>query len=432
MIFVITAITKIFSLVILYDVISERRLKPIVHWCAVIVIMLGSIGALWYFYEGDPWLKFFGLFVLAFVPACLYKGAWLYKTLIIILNYNISIVSETVMIAAAVTITGEAPEIIARHPDFVILLVVGAGTVLVAVSLILTKPLRRFRKQMELPIWEWLTLLLVASFTLIESFPAVVTLQSVPSIWVTFRVLMLLFINIALVFLLDKLAERYQAGNEKIALREQMRYNRQSLQAATGAYQAQRRLTHDFDNHLLITLRLLEQRQSEEARFYISTLVQGVAKSDTVVSTNNLLADAVLNQKYMQAQEQGIEMQFIINDLSAFPLSTDELVTALSNLLDNALEACRHCSAEEKKIIKIKLLHEPTLATISVLNTSLPVCVLGDDIPTTKKNSEEHGFGLRNIKQILQKNDFDFAICCEDGWFQFTAMKVLSKQNPDD
>lgn len=40
-------------------------------------------------------------------------------------------------------------------------------------------------------------------------------------------------------------------------------------------------------------------------------------------------------------------MQFIINDLSAFPLSTDELVTALSNLLDNALEACRHCSEAE-------------------------------------------------------------------------------------
>lgn len=427
MIFIISAIAKILSLVILYDVISERRFKPLVHWCAVIAIMLGSIGVLWYLYFNDPWLKFFGFFLLSFTPAYLYKGVWLYKTLIIILSYNISIVSETVIIAAAVTITGEAPEVIARRPDFAFFMVVAACIVLVVVCLILTKPFRRFRKQMELPIWEWLILLLVASFTLIESFPAVVALQRVPSIWVTLRVLMLLFINIALVFLLDKLSERYQVKNEKVALQEQIRYNYQSLQAASEAYQAQRQLTHDFDNHLLTTLQLLEQGQSEEALLYVSTLVQGVAKVDAVVSTNNFIADAVLNQKYMQAQEQGIEMQFIINDLSAFPLSTDKLAMVLANLLDNALEACQHCSIEEKKIIKIKLLLEPTLAMISVLNTSLPVSVSGDDIATTKENSEQHGFGLKNIKQILQKNDFDFAIRCENGWFQFTTMKVLSK-----
>jgi sensor histidine kinase regulating citrate/malate metabolism len=48
----------------------------------------------------------------------------------------------------------------------------------------------------------------------------------------------------------------------------------------------------------------------------------------------------VLNQKYQQAQEHDIDVQMQVNDLSSVSIYTDHLVVLLSNLLDNAIEAC--------------------------------------------------------------------------------------------
>lgn len=44
-----------------------------------------------------------------------------------------------------------------------------------------------------------------------------------------------------------------------------------------------------------------------------------------------------------------------------------------------------------------------------------------DTIQTTKPNASLHGFGLSNIKLILNKYHADFVMDYEDGWFQFTG-----------
>lgn len=42
-------------------------------------------------------------------------------------------------------------------------------------------------------------------------------------------------------------------------------------------------------------------------------------------------------------------------------------------------------------------------------------------IQTTKPNASLHGFGLSNIKLILNKYHADFVMDYTDGWFQFTG-----------
>ena len=145
---------------------------------------------------------------------------------------------------------------------------------------------------------------------------------------------------------------------------------------------------------------------------------------DAAVNTNNPIADAVLNQKCHKAREHNIQMQFQIGDLSRFPLTSDELVTVISNLLDNAIEASAKC--EGKREIRIKLLLEPALATLAVQNTSLPVVLSpAGEVSTSKINSKNHGFGLRNSKKILEKSGFTTAIRYENGSFLVAAIKAM-------
>lgn len=425
MIFIIVTLVDTLTLLLLCGAISERRFKPALHWSIVTVFMIIGFAVLRWLYGINPWLKFCGMLLWFFSITFLYKGSWLHRAILTILHFNLSVASETILLTATVAMSGAGVEAMVQSNGFMLFLIVTTRIISTIVCLFLKNPLKRRRRQIVLPMWEWLTLLLVAGFTVFESFPSSRALMFGPTIILPVRVLLLLLMNTALIFLPDKLAQWYQAENEKFALQEQMRYHKQCLQITSEAYEAQRRLTHDFDNCLLTIAQLLQHGQGDDAVSYLQTKLQDVTQVGTAVSTNNAIADAVLNQKYMQAQNQGIPMQFLINDLSGFPLSTDELVTVLANLLDNALEACLRCPDQETKTIKVKLLLEPALVTISVKNSSLPVDISADDLATAKVDPVGHGFGLKNVKQILAKNEFDVAISYEAGWFQFTAMKVL-------
>ena len=90
----------------------------------------------------------------------------------------------------------------------------------------------------------------------------------------------------------------------------------------------------------------------------------------------------------------------------------------LSNLLDNAIEAC--CRMEGRRTIQCSILLDGALF-LSVRNTSMPVTIVGDNIPTSKTPKEEHGFGLSHIQLIMKQLNAEYTFAYENGWFEFVA-----------
>jgi sensor histidine kinase regulating citrate/malate metabolism len=107
-----------------------------------------------------------------------------------------------------------------------------------------------------------------------------------------------------------------------------------------------------------------------------------------------------------------------VNDLSQISIGTDELVVLLSNLLDNAIEAS--CRIEGYRSIQCSVLLDETLF-LSVRNTSNPVTIAGDTIPTSKTPKDEHGFGLSRIQLVLKQLNAEYTFIYENGWFEFVA-----------
>ena len=133
------------------------------------------------------------------------------------------------------------------------------------------------------------------------------------------------------------------------------------------------------------------------------------------------VVDAILNQKYAQACAVGIQMDFAINDLAKFPLSNKETVVVLSNLLDNAIEACKTQNGTRLIRVKIQCSEEKTI--LSVINTIDKAPVVENGLPvTTKADPLMHGYGLQNIVSILAEHGACPAISCRDGWFQFSTV----------
>lgn len=186
-------------------------------------------------------------------------------------------------------------------------------------------------------------------------------------------------------------------------------------------YQRQRKYMHDYKNQLNCIQGLLEKEQLGEALDYVKELTGGIQKSEDYVDTNHRIINVILNQKYQYAQENGVTIIVAVNDLSHLTMKKEELVILLSNLLDNAIEACKIGNAD--KVIQFKMVIEEGNLILSVKNPmGAPLKIREGKIISSKKNQENHGIGLMNVENVIKRNHGTSSVKCEDGYFSFSAM----------
>lgn len=211
-----------------------------------------------------------------------------------------------------------------------------------------------------------------------------------------------------------------QAQRQLLAASERSAAQEQTIRALTAAYSAQKKMTHDFRHHISALQALLEQNEMEKARAYLAQLQESQTIRPLLVNCRHAAIDAVLNQKGYEGQRQGIDMRFRVNDLSGLELPDVDITIVLSNLIDNAMEACAEFPAPERWV-SVQLLLVREVLSISVVNPSRPVAIVNGEIPTSKPNPMLHGFGLGNARSILDQYGAEYTFAYEEGRFIFSA-----------
>ena len=224
--------------------------------------------------------------------------------------------------------------------------------------------------------------------------------------------------NAAMLYVINSIEKATEQEQELQLLRQQISIQTENYAALQKSYSVQRKSTHEFQRHIQVLQGLLDQKEYMAAQEYVRQLRANRALKVFSIASNNPVIDVVLNQKYQVAQEHDIKMHVKVNDLSSVAIKTNELVVLLSNLLDNAIEAC--LKLEQNREIVCSILKEECIY-ISVRNTSAPVEILHGEIPTTKQETTEHGYGLQAVKYILNRLKAEYTFAYRDGWFQFVA-----------
>lgn len=267
--------------------------------------------------------------------------------------------------------------------------------------------------------WLLLTLLfpIVSLIMLVIVFENIQQVHDVPNNILGFTIA-ISFGNVAVMYLIYQLEKTELESLHNALLAQQMEIQTKSIYALEKSYRTQRKSAHDFNHHLHTLNTLLAKEQYEPAKQYISQLCEQQTIRTFSINTHHPIIDAILNQKYQLASESGIEMQVKVNDLSKISIPTDAVVVLLSNLLDNAIEACnKYVSAPQ---IRFSMVFDKTLF-LTIDNTSPPVSIVAGNISTSKSNKGEHGYGLINVKRVLNDLGAEFAFQYSDGWFSFVA-----------
>lgn len=184
----------------------------------------------------------------------------------------------------------------------------------------------------------------------------------------------------------------------------------------------QRKKTHEYKNQIMCIESLIATKNYVELENYVKSISGHLNKELDYIKTNNVIVDAILNSKYKETLDKGIVFIFQINDLSEISICDEDIVVILSNLLNNAIEACEKCP--NKKVMKLKFVKEKDNVIISVKNTYDGKLDIKDgEIQTSKKyEMNEHGIGIKNIIDVIEKYQGSYAIKNDKYEFYFSII----------
>lgn len=190
-----------------------------------------------------------------------------------------------------------------------------------------------------------------------------------------------------------------------------------------------RRKQHDFKNHLNTIYGIAQVASDSELRSqitqYIHSLNYELKELDLLIQINNKVLSGIIYSKLCHAREQGIEFEFSIkSDLAGSPLEDYKLSEMLNNLLDNAFEAA--CTTEYKKVV-LTIDREENRYVVEVKNSGKPI--KPENISKlfergfTSKASNTHGYGLYNVKKIVDSVNGRIELSYDDN--RYIVFRIL-------
>ena len=194
-------------------------------------------------------------------------------------------------------------------------------------------------------------------------------------------------------------------------LRIQIELNERCMEEQTGQYrllyekqQELRRFRHDSNAHLNAIAALAESVGDGRVLAYVSKLQkQQVAMKH--LSTGNLIGDAIVNAYYGRGLKEGVDIELMGQFAEDFTASDTDLCVVLTNVIANAYEAASQCKQNRK--IRISFSNYRQDQFLCVQNPSIQKPVIEAGIiklgQTTKSDKENHGLGIHNILEAVQR-----------------------------
>ena len=194
-------------------------------------------------------------------------------------------------------------------------------------------------------------------------------------------------------------------------------------------HQNTRKLKHDMRNHLMVMASYMNSGDYENARKYVSEILDKLNAVKSYVETGNPLLNHILNDKLEICRQEGIDVKADIGKCAFDKMKGIDFSAVFSNAVDNAIEASLK---ESRREIVISVYEKKGYDVISVKNRiSESVLEKNPELRSTKNvgggragldddtaaDGEKHGFGVNQIKEIVESYGGLTDFYEEDGFF---------------
>ena len=344
-----------------------------------------------------PVLNFISVVICAFIMICILYGGKISKAVLVtVLTIGMMAVSEA-LVAICIGAVGVNP--VQQNPYYDSIFVTILLPVIQYLIVMIVRNFVGLKNDEAMPKSYWIVTVslpfLVTGFIII-----LYTKSSLPAAFLVICGILLLSINFMTIYLYDNTIRNMQARKENEILEVQNLCQQKQAESMQNIMEQIRGERHDFYKHISSLNHLVKTEKYEEAQKYINELCEErhTVVSKVVVDTGNYTLDSILNYEYERAKSEEIEIVYDCEVPKELELSPKDMSIILMNLLDNAIEAVRK---EEEKKIMCKIVYRKPQLLIRVTNPcSGEVGTIGK---TTKNNTVEHGYGLKNVEKVTDQ-----------------------------
>ncbi|ANU44949.1 ATP-binding protein [Enterocloster clostridioformis] len=220
---------------------------------------------------------------------------------------------------------------------------------------------------------------------------------TVTGIWLLVVVLFALLLFV-IYFIIISREERMKLNFSE----ERNRLLEENYKAINEIYMNNAKLYHDLNNHLNVLYQMLDGGKGEKAKEYITEISKPIMKLSKTVWTGVDVVDVIINSKVEKMKEKGISYKFNVE----FPQNTDitphDMCTILANLLDNAIEAAGSMESPGRILLTIRRINHFIIMEVSNSYNKIEKNFIGYP-KTTKQDKNLHGWGLRSVKDTVEK-----------------------------
>lgn len=340
--------------------------------------------------------SFFTTFCLCF----LYKSTMAHRLFICITFQIFVSISELIFSTIVTNIRPFSTDNIS--PTLITFMNLGSKIVLLTLTLIFTLFWNKYFSHYKLQYNLLLLITPLITFFILLFLPLQNYLSSETE---TYDFNMILFLcltifNIGNYLLLENTFKTAELSYEYKQMQQQLDFQKEKYRQLSVAYKNTRSVVHDTKKHYLTIQEFISQKNYDKLSGYLYTACENLESTYARYNTGNLVIDSLLTNYKNIAEQNGIKFIDEINLTSEnIPVEDYDLCIIIGNLLDNSINACIR-SDDYEKFINIQIIIDDNDKFIIHIKNTLPY---DTEMKNNEYNEIDHGFGMRNIENMVNK-----------------------------
>lgn len=211
----------------------------------------------------------------------------------------------------------------------------------------------------------------------------------------------IIIINVISIFLLIMEQKLYEQKIRQQVMLSAYQQKEKDVESILDMQKQNSKQRHDIKNVLILIRELIQDEKYSKALEVLDKYSTGYKNINvTEIVSNNIVLNYLLNRKINECRDNGIDMGcYVLGNIEG--IDDMDLYILLENLCDNAIEAAGQC---DNSTIRLQISEDNDRLYIDIGNTTMfNVLKSNPDMNTTKKDKGIHGFGIMNIRDIIDK-----------------------------
>lgn len=187
-----------------------------------------------------------------------------------------------------------------------------------------------------------------------------------------------------------------------------------------------KKFRHDYRSHLNSLQLLCKEKRYKDVSKYIETITERLSVYSTYVTVGDGFMDAILNYYYQKMERNNIRLKLTGKMTKNCHIDMFDLCTIISNLLDNAIEAVAEVDKNDR-YIDVTFRYDDLMLYFNVNNPYVGELHINQNVIITKKVSQNHGYGLLNVRKSVELYNGSMDIKTDNNIFE--VLIALVNQN---